>query len=113
MNYETLQVERRDRIAFVAINRPDKRNAVTTGMWLRIAELMLELAATPGVRLIVIRGAGGVYYAHYSYLEMPSPLRPGCTYTIALADSEPEYRALQPFGQVPWPAVHFTYSSFG
>jgi imidazolonepropionase-like amidohydrolase len=50
-------------IANVTINRPDKRNAVTTGMWLRIAELMPEFAATPGVRLIVIRGAGGVFSA--------------------------------------------------
>jgi enoyl-CoA hydratase/carnithine racemase len=49
--------------ASVTINRPDKRNAVTTGMWLRIAEVMPQLAATPGIRLIVIRGAGGVFSA--------------------------------------------------
>ena len=48
-------------VASVTINRPGKRNAVTTGMWIRIAELMPALAVTTGVRLIVIRGAGGFF----------------------------------------------------
>jgi len=33
-----------------------------------------------------LRGVGGVYYAHDSYLEMPSPLQQGHRYTIALGD---------------------------
>ncbi len=50
-------------VASVTLNRPDKRNAVTTDMWLRIGDVIPELAATTGIRLIVIRGAGGVFSA--------------------------------------------------
>lgn len=35
-----------------------------------------------------LRGLGGVYYAHYSYLEMPAPLQPGKTYTIAIGSGQ-------------------------
>lgn len=49
-------------------------------------------AAARATRLLVslgggrVRGGHAIHYAHYSYLEMPSPLRSGCRYTIALGD---------------------------
>ena len=35
-----------------------------------------------------LRGIGGVYYAHYSYLELPAPLENGHTYTVALQNGK-------------------------
>jgi len=46
---EEVLVDVRGPMATVTINRPAKHNAVTTGMWTRIADVIPELAATPGV----------------------------------------------------------------
>ncbi|MFZ5558304.1 MAG: enoyl-CoA hydratase/isomerase family protein [Pseudomonadota bacterium] len=45
-------------VATVVLNRPEKLNAMTKGMWQRLGEVMGELGADPGVRCIVLRGAG-------------------------------------------------------
>lgn len=50
-------------VATITLSRPEKRNALTVAMWTRLAELAEELPALPGVRLLVLRGAGGVFSA--------------------------------------------------
>lgn len=55
---DVILLERRDDIAVLTINRPDKRNAVPREGWHRIADLAEELAADPAMRCIVLRGAG-------------------------------------------------------
>lgn len=46
-------------IATVTLNRPDKLNAMTKPMWLRLGEVLAELAADDDLRCVVLRGAGG------------------------------------------------------
>ena len=46
-------------IAYVVINRAQKRNAITQQMWQRFSDLADRLCANPEVKLCVIRGAGG------------------------------------------------------
>ncbi|WP_435244572.1 enoyl-CoA hydratase/isomerase family protein [Streptomyces sioyaensis] len=50
-------------LATITLSRPEKRNALTVAMWRRLAELARDLPALPGVRLLVLRGAGGVFSA--------------------------------------------------
>ena len=50
-------------IATVVLNRPDKLNALTRAMWLRLAQVFAELDASDEVRCIVIRGAGTQAFA--------------------------------------------------
>src|ERR1041384_4390454 len=57
-NYETLLVERRDRIAVITINRPDKRNALNIKTREEGAAALEELRADDSVRVLVITGAG-------------------------------------------------------
>jgi enoyl-CoA hydratase/carnithine racemase len=45
-------------VATVVLNRPDKLNAMTKGMWQRLGEVMRELGADSTLRCIVLRGAG-------------------------------------------------------
>jgi enoyl-CoA hydratase/carnithine racemase len=45
-------------IAHVVINRPSKRNALTARIWHEIPDILAQLAETPAVKLIVLRGAG-------------------------------------------------------
>jgi enoyl-CoA hydratase len=56
--YETLLVERRDRVAIVTINRPEKRNALNIKTREEGAAVLEQLQEDDGVRVVVITGAG-------------------------------------------------------
>ncbi len=59
----TILVERDGAIATVVLNRPDKLNALTRGMWVRLGQVFDELHADDALRCIVIRGAGTKAFA--------------------------------------------------
>ena len=50
-------------IATVVLNNPEKMNAMSFGMWMRLGEIVRELEADDGVRCIVLRGAGEQAFA--------------------------------------------------
>ncbi|WP_330336680.1 enoyl-CoA hydratase/isomerase family protein [Streptomyces sp. NBC_00557] len=50
-------------VATVVIDHPAKRNAMTAAMWRRLPELLDALAQDPGVRALVLTGAGGTFCA--------------------------------------------------
>ncbi|MFF7448882.1 MULTISPECIES: enoyl-CoA hydratase-related protein [unclassified Streptomyces] len=52
-----------DSVATVVIDRPAKRNAMTAAMWRALPPLLDTLAADPGVRALVLTGAGGTFCA--------------------------------------------------
>ncbi len=56
--YETLLVERRERVAIITINRPEKRNALNIQTRAEGALAFEELRADETVRVVVITGAG-------------------------------------------------------
>lgn len=56
--YETLLVERRERVAIITINRPDKRNALNIKTREEGAALLEELRNDQSVGVVVITGAG-------------------------------------------------------
>jgi len=47
-----------DGIATITLNRPEKRNAISMAMLLRLEELIAAVEAAPDVRVVVITGAG-------------------------------------------------------
>ena len=56
--YETLLVERRDRVCIITINRPEKRNALTIKTRQEGARAFEELRTDETVGVVVITGAG-------------------------------------------------------
>src|SRR5271154_2369312 len=61
--YSTLLLEFADQVATITLNRPDKRNAVTTAM---IAELLTALDAIEknhATRVVILTGAGKAFCA--------------------------------------------------
>lgn len=52
-----------DGVATVVISNPAKRNAMTTGMWQALPALLEALASEPGVRVLVLTGAGDTFCA--------------------------------------------------
>lgn len=50
--------EKRDGIAYVTLNRPEKRNAFSPEMIVRLVEVWKDIAAGPAVRAVLLTGAG-------------------------------------------------------
>lgn len=57
-SYESLLVERRDRVALITINRPEKRNALNIQTRQEGAAVLEELHEDEEVRVVVFTGAG-------------------------------------------------------
>jgi enoyl-CoA hydratase/carnithine racemase len=60
---ELVLVERRDAVAIVTLNRPEKLNAINRAMWQGLAQALRSLSADDGLRCVVIRGAGDQAFA--------------------------------------------------
>jgi enoyl-CoA hydratase/carnithine racemase len=60
---EELQIHRREGVVDVVFNRPERRNAFTAAMYAGMRELCDELREDAGVRVLVLRGAGGKAFA--------------------------------------------------
>jgi enoyl-CoA hydratase len=58
-NPEELVAERRGSVQWVIFNRPQARNALTWGMYSRLAEICEEVSRDREVRAMVLTGAGG------------------------------------------------------
>ncbi|MFV8834894.1 enoyl-CoA hydratase-related protein [Aquisalimonas sp.] len=61
--FETITLERADGIAWLTLNRPDKRNALSIPMQEEMRAALAEVAADTGVRALVITGAGDGFCA--------------------------------------------------
>jgi enoyl-CoA hydratase len=57
-SYETITVEKRDKVAILTINRPDKLNALSNKVHQEGVAALDELRKDDGVRVLVITGAG-------------------------------------------------------
>lgn len=57
-NYETITVERREKVALLTINRPEKLNALSSKVHAEGVAALDELRKDDAVRVIVITGAG-------------------------------------------------------
>jgi enoyl-CoA hydratase/carnithine racemase len=58
MSEQRVRVEVADHVATVTLTRPDKHNALDAAMFQGIAAAAEEVAATPGVRAVVLHGEG-------------------------------------------------------
>jgi enoyl-CoA hydratase/carnithine racemase len=60
---EPLVVTRDSAVAVLTIDRPEKRNAMTAGMWAALPGVLAPLADDPGVRSLVVTGTGPSFCA--------------------------------------------------
>ena len=56
-----VSVERRGAILIIAINRPERRNAVNRAVSLAMVDALDELAADPTLQVAIITGSGGTF----------------------------------------------------
>src|SRR5207247_10351791 len=67
--FETVKVEVADDIAWVTMNRPDKRNAMSPQMHEEMIAALSQLAVAPEAKALVLTGAGESWSAG-QYMEL-------------------------------------------
>jgi len=60
---DPVYVEREGAIATVVLNNPEKLNALSFAMWMRLGEILRQLETDDDLRCIVLRGAGDKAFA--------------------------------------------------
>ena len=63
MAYENIKYEKRDGIAFITFNRPDKLNALSPELMQQFGAVLDELNRDDEVRCVVLTGAGDAFTA--------------------------------------------------
>jgi enoyl-CoA hydratase/carnithine racemase len=91
-----------DQAAVLTFNRPQKRNALNVAMWAKIPELMDQAVQDPEVKLIFVRGAGGVFASGADISEMPDVY---ASVEAALANDEKIQSAMRAIEDCPKPVI--------
>jgi enoyl-CoA hydratase len=63
MSEDHIRLERDGPLARITLDRPEARNALTIPMYERLEAICHELAQTPDLRVVTLRGAGGKAFA--------------------------------------------------
>ena len=72
MSFETLLIERRDRVALVTLNRPQALNALNSTVMRELSQLLSELQADASVGAVVLTGSEKAFAAGADIKEMQS-----------------------------------------
>ena len=75
--FETILVDKKDWIGTITMNRPDRRNAMTTTMLLELARAFRQMGADPEVRVVVLTGAGEAFSVGADIQEFGKGLQAG------------------------------------
>ena len=68
--YQTILVEKRDRVATITLNRPDKLNSITPQLQGELIQALDELAADDDVMVTLLTGAGRAFCTGYDVSTM-------------------------------------------
>ena len=71
MVFHNIIYERRDSIAFVTLNRPDKLNALNADLMAEFREALEVVEADPEVRVAIVTGAGRAFSAGFDIQRTP------------------------------------------
>jgi len=76
MDFENIIFEKKDGIARMIINRPEKRNALNRTVRLEMVNVLGDVKGDPTVQILVISGAGGRSFIAGSDLKELSTFSP-------------------------------------
>jgi enoyl-CoA hydratase/carnithine racemase len=97
-----LRVTRDDHVAVLTIDRPEKRNAMTAGMWTALPGVLAPLADDAGVRTLIVTGAGASFCAGADISDLLSGADPDDPMADVRRDNLAAQAALREF---PKPTV--------
>jgi len=99
---DMLLVSKEEGICTLTINRPEKRNVLTTDTFLRLNEALQTASNDGETRVAVLRGAGEqAFSAGYEIGQLPSPRDPG--------EESPLEEALLAIEACPLPTIAMIY----
>lgn len=78
-----LRVERRDGVAVLELNRPDKRNALNAALVEALADALAATAVDPEVRVVCLRGAGPDFCSGADLAELEAMATKGPVESVA------------------------------
>ncbi|WP_417518452.1 enoyl-CoA hydratase/isomerase family protein [Minwuia sp.] len=93
--YRSIILERRGTRAWLTLNRPEARNALTHAMMEEIGDAVARVADDPAARVLILRGAGGNFSAGgdlNAMQDMPPAAAPG--------EADPLFEPYRFFGDV-------------
>lgn len=73
-DWKHIRYEEIDGVATVTLDRPDRLNALTFDVYGELRDLAAELARTPDVKAVVLRGSGGAFCSGGDVDEIIEPL---------------------------------------
>ena len=104
MDNETLLVEKRGYIGTLIFNRPEKRNALTQGILIKIHETLKEFSEDDNTRIVVFKGAGDkAFCAGYDISTIPTNVSPEVQ--KELAKKSPVELAMDCVKNFPYPTI--------
>jgi enoyl-CoA hydratase len=99
-----LLTEQRDHIGVVTFNRPERRNALSPAMLLRVHETLTQWASEGTVRVVVLTGAGEkAFSAGYDIRAIPTDLT--AETARRLRESNPLELGLASVKDFPYPTI--------
>jgi enoyl-CoA hydratase/carnithine racemase len=74
---DLMRLDIADRVARLTIDRPEKRNAMSSEMWRSLLRHIRSIDEASGIAAVVLRGAGGSFSAggDLAELSVPDPVR--------------------------------------
>lgn len=93
---ETLLLEKQGPALHITINRPDVRNAMSLQMVAELAAVFAQIEKDTGIRVVVIRGAGGHFCAGGDIKDMAGARGQ----QAGEGETDPFYRLNRAFGQM-------------
>jgi enoyl-CoA hydratase/carnithine racemase len=63
MSFDTILLEKKERIAFITLNRPEVFNAINDKMISELGEVLSDIHKDPSTRVVIITGAGKAFQA--------------------------------------------------
>jgi enoyl-CoA hydratase/carnithine racemase len=85
------------RVAWLVLEHPARRNAIGLAMWRQLPEALRALEADPGVRVVVLRGAGEEAFAAGADISEFEQTRSGADHAGYAADTDAALLALAQF----------------
>jgi enoyl-CoA hydratase/carnithine racemase len=104
---QVIAISRAESVVTVALDRPDRMNALNLAMWQGLAQAFDDIAADPTVRVVILRGAGTQAFAPGADIDEFDTLRANAEQAQAY-DGEMR-RALAAVRDCPVPVIAAIY----
>jgi len=75
MKYKNILVEKRDQIAIITLNRPEKLNAINVELKNELYQALAELEDDDDVRVVIMTGAGRAFSSGHDMSEPPENMQ--------------------------------------